>query len=326
MVTERPSHRLTLDAIAEAARSIDPVFLHSPQYQCEPLSELLGCRLTLKVETANPIRSFKGRGADYFLSQVNARGDTRHLVCASTGNFGQAMAYSCRRHDRPLTVFVNEDANPVKAARLLELGADVRLAGHDFDAAKSEGRNHSANIGAWFVEDGREPEISEGAGSIGVELLARGDLFDSALIPVGNGALIAGIARWLKEATPSTEVVGVCSAGADAMEKSWREGRIVERPRVDTIADGIAVRVPIPEAVDDMTGVVDEVLLVDDEPIIEAMRLLWEHAGLLSEPAGAVGVAAIAAEPERFRDQRVATVVTGSNLTQEEIERWLRPA
>ena len=323
MAADLESHRLSVDKIAEAAGSIDPVFLNSPQYQSEPVSEHLGCQLTLKVETVNPIRSFKGRGADYFLSRLTEHGDNRPLVCASTGNFGQAMAYACRSHDRPLTVYVSENTPSAKVGRLLALGADVRLAGHDFDAAKAEGRHHSETIGGWLVEDGREPEISEGAGSIGVELTHRGDAFDAVVIPVGNGALISGVARWLKEATPSTQVVGVCSTGADAMEQSWRHGRIVERPVVDTIADGIAVRVPVPEAVADMTGVVDEVLLVDDEPIIRAMKLLWEHAGLLAEPAGAAGVAAITAEPDLFRGRRVATVVTGSNLSTEDLDRWV---
>ncbi len=310
----RPEPRLSLSAIAEAAERIDPVFRGSPQYRCEPLSEALGCELTMKVETANPIRSFKGRGADYFLDRIQARGDRRDLVCASAGNFGQAMAYACRKHGRELLVFVAEGANPMKVERMAALGARIRRKGEDLDGAKTAARRYGAERRAWFVEDGREPEISEGAGSMAVELLARGDAFDQVVIPLGNGAMLNGMARWFRAASPATRVVGVCSAGADAMEKSWRSGDIVERERVDTLADGIAVRLPIPEAVADMRGQVDEVLLVSDERVVEAMKLLFEHAGLLTEPSGAVGVAAILAHRSLFAGQRVATVICGGNL------------
>ncbi len=315
----RPSHRLSLDAIAEGARAIDPVFLHSPQYECEALGEALGCQLTLKVETANPIRSFKGRGADYFITRVVARDDVRPMVCASAGNFGQALAYACRRHALPIVVYASESANPLKIARMRALGAEVRLRGADFDAAKDAARRHAETTGAWMVEDGREPEISEGAGSVAVELLARGDAFDAVLVPLGNGALLNGMARWLKASSPATAAVGVCSEGADAMARSWRAGTVVEGASAETIADGIAVRVPVAEAVADMRDQVDDVLLVDEEALRRAMGLLLEHAGLLVEPAGAAGVAAILAERGRFAGRHVATVICGSNVPPEAV-------
>ena len=319
----RPKHRLSLESIHEAAGTIDPVFTNSPQYECDALSQALGCEITLKLETANPIRSFKGRGADYFLARAVARGETRPVVCASAGNFGQAMAYSCRKRGIELTVYASENANPRKVERMRALGARIVLNGADFDAAKSAAHSYAAENGAWIVEDGREPEISEGAGTIAVELLAREQVYDAVTIPLGNGALLNGMSRWFKAASPATGIYGVSSAGADAMETSWRTGSIVERTSVSTIADGIAVRTPIPEAVDDMRGLVDDVLLVDDEAIVEAMRLLYRHAGVLIEPAGAAGIAAILADPDRFRGLRIATVLCGSNLTDDQIERWL---
>lgn len=320
----RPGHRLSLDAIREAPEVIDPVFRSTPQYDCEPLSEILGCHLTLKVETVNPIRSFKGRGADYFMSKVVERGDDHPLVCASAGNFGQALAYAARKHGRDLVVYASENANPLKVDRMRDLGAELRIHGEDFDAAKAEAKRHCDQTGGWMVEDGLEVEISEGAGSIGVELLANDPAYDRVTIPLGNGALLNGIARWFKAASPATDMIGVSSVGADAMEKSWRTGEIVERETVDTIADGMGVRIPIPESVQDMQGIVDDVALVDDREIIEAMRLLHEHAGLVTEPAGAAGVAALLADPERFSGLRVATVIAGSNLSPEGARRYLR--
>jgi threonine dehydratase len=317
-----PRHRLSLENIAAASATIDPVFLQTPQFESARLSDALGCRLTLKVETANPIGSFKGRGAGYFLESVVRRGDRRRLVCASTGNFGQAMAYACRVRDRDLVVFAEESANELKMSRIRQLGADVRLEGDDFDTAKEAAREFCEDHGAWMIEDGREPEISEGAGTIGVEL-TRDSNYDALLVPVGNGALISGIARWVKAVSPTTRVIGVSAAGADAMAESWRGGGIVERRGVETIAEGIAVRIPVLEAVEDMRPIVDEMVLVDDGQMIEAMRTVHRLAGQLVEPSGAAGVAAIAADPGGYTGMRAATVLTGNNLTEQQIDRWL---
>ena len=123
------ARRLSLDRISEAARCIDPVFLDSPQFLSEPLSEQLGCRLTLKIETLNPIRSFKGRGADFFVEHLVRRGESGPLVCASAGNFGQGLAYACRKRGIALTVYAARNANPLKVERMRARGADARAFG-----------------------------------------------------------------------------------------------------------------------------------------------------------------------------------------------------
>lgn len=317
-----PTHRLSLASIEEAASSIDPVFRNSPQFEIIALSDDLGCDLTLKVETNNPIRSFKGRGADFFVTKVIERGEIRDLVCASTGNFGQAMAYACRKHERTLVVFADRNANSLKMQRISQMGGRVLHEGNDFDAAKAAAKSFCADTGAWMIEDGDVLEISEGAGSIAVELF-ESQTFDTVLVPVGNGALIAGVARWAKAVSPETKVVGVSALGADAMEKSWRGDEIVERADVETIAEGIAVRVPVPAAIEDMRPIVDEMVLVEDNSMVEAMRVLHHDAGLLVEPAAAVGLAAILESPSSFASQKVATILTGSNMTPAQIRLWL---
>jgi peptide deformylase len=322
----RPARRLSLAAIAESARRIDPVFLNSPQFVSEPLSERLGCTLTLKVETANPIRSFKGRGADFFVAGLAERGESRPIMCASAGNFGQALAYACRKRGLRLTVYAAETANSFKVDRMRALSAEVKIAGQDFDAAKEIARGMATASGALMVEDGAVPAISEGAGSIGVELLARGDVFDALLIPLGNGALLNGVGRWIKATSPSTRVIGICSRGAPAMAESFKNGPghpVVSHSQVETIADGIAVRVPIPEAVEDMHGIVDDVLLVDDRELLEAMNLVHRYNGLVVEPAGVAGLAALLADRNAFTGQSVATVLCGSNLTPAQAREWL---
>lgn len=312
--------RISPERIARAAALIDPVFRDSPQFRAEALEEQLGCRLVVKVETVNPIRSFKGRGAE--LLCAGAAPGTR-LVCASAGNFGQGMAFAARKRGLALTVFAATAANPLKVARMRALGAEVRQEGADFDAAKLAARAYAEAVGARFVEDSRDVETAEGAGTIGVELLAWPEPLDAIVVPLGNGALLAGIATWVKSRAPSVELIGVSAAGAPAMERAWRSGRLEAFERIDTIADGIGVRVPVPEALDDLAGVVDDVLLVDDAAMLAAMRLAHAQLGLVLEPSGAAGLAALLAEPARFRGRLVATVLCGGNLTPEQIGAWL---
>ncbi len=313
--------RLSLERIEEAARLIDPVFLGSPQYEAEALGDELGLRLVCKVETANPIRSFKGRGTDFLLHRLG-EGEGR-LVCASAGNFGQGLAYAARKRGVPLTVFAAQSASPTKVERMRQLGAEVRLEGEDLDEAKAVARALAESEGWRFVEDGREVEIAEGAGTIALELCRWPEPFGALLVPLGNGALLSGVGTWMKAHVPSTAVIGVCAEGAPAMALSLREGAVRTTERVDTIADGIAVRVPVREALADLSGIVDDVLLVDDETMVRATRLLFWKMGLVVEPAGAAGIAALLAHRERFAGSLVATPLCGGNLTGQQVRRWL---
>jgi threonine dehydratase len=311
---------ISIDNIREAATLIDPVFVHSPQFMSEPLSKRLGVTTVLKVESVNPIRSFKGRGADYLLHRLGD--DARGLVCASAGNFGQGMAYACRKRGRQLTVFAARSANPLKVERMRALGARVELRGDDFDAAKDAAKRHAGDSGDIYVEDGLLGAIAEGAGTIAVELTQATEPIDAVFVPLGNGSLVNGMGTWLKRFSPATIVIAVCAETAPSMALSWQAGRPITAPSA-TIADGIAVRVPVPEALGTMAHTVDEVILVSDGEMRSAMRALHADAGLVIEPAGAAGVAAIARRADEFRDKRVATPLTGGNLTVEQLREWL---
>ncbi|HEV2840729.1 MAG TPA: pyridoxal-phosphate dependent enzyme [Chthoniobacterales bacterium] len=313
-------HRLTIENMREAARVIDPVFLNTPQYHADSLSKLLGARLIVKVETANPIRSFKGRGAEYLTSKV---AEGTELITASAGNFGQAMAYACSRQKLQLGVYASVNANPFKLERTRMLGATVVLHGEDFDEAKIEAKRVAFATGKRLVEDGFDAETGEGAGTIGIELAAWKERIDVVLLPLGNGALACGVGRYLKEARPEIRVVAVQSAGAPAMLESWRRKEVVRFDSISTIADGIGVRIPIPECVRDMEGVIDDGILVKDASLIEAIRLAHEHLGVVLEPSGAAGLAAILENRDRFADQSVAVVLCGGNLTPEQMKLWL---
>jgi threonine dehydratase len=194
--------------------------------------------------------------------------------CSSTGNFGQAVAYAGRRRGMAVEVFVPENVNPVKLARMRAFGARVTPVGADSAASEAVARDYyvAGREGCVYVEDGKEMAIAEGAGTIGVELIQAGP-FDAVVLPVGDGALITGVARWIKDFAPHTRIIGVCASGAPCMALSWRAGKPVSTERSDTIAEDIEVRVPVPESVVRLVALVDDMVLVDDSDLLEAMQL-----------------------------------------------------
>jgi threonine dehydratase len=315
-------HRLSLERIEQAAGIIDPVFLNSPQFRAETLEQQLGCRVVVKVETLNPIRSFKGRGAEYFTATLEGH---PHLVCATAGNFGQGMAFAARKRGLRLTIFASVNANPLKVERMRALGAEVRLVGENFKVAHSAAKVFAAETGAQLIEDGRIPAITEGAGTIGLELLRWPEPFDAILVPLGDGALLAGVARWVKAHRPATQMIGICANGAPAMERSWRARQVQELGGTETIADGIEVQNPYPEAVADLVGLADDILLVEDHALMAAMKQAHRELGAVLEPAGAAGLAALTTYRERFKGQLIGTILTGGNVTAEQMRQWLSP-
>ncbi|HEX6475319.1 MAG TPA: pyridoxal-phosphate dependent enzyme [Candidatus Limnocylindria bacterium] len=286
----------------------------------ESLSEVLGRPVVVKAESANPIGCFKGRGTWLAVEALRAAGEVGErtgLVAASAGNFGQGVAFAARAHRVPFAVFAALNANAAKVAAMRRLGAEVRLVGEDFDAAREAAAGHAATTGWRLIVDGADPRIAIGAGTMAVELtdgVERGELpaLEALYVPVGNGALIGGIGVWLKAAAPATRVIGVQAEGAPAMTRSWREGVAIETPTVDTVADGIAARVPVPEALEIMRGVVDDMLLVDDPAILDAQRELTAALPFTVEPSAAAAWAAMRNAPAGAG--AIGFILTGGNL------------
>jgi threonine dehydratase len=313
-------HAVTAEAIRAAHPRIPAVFRDMPQFVAEPLGERLGTPVIVKAEMANPIGSFKGRGTWLAVTELVAAGEVgegRGLVVASAGNFGQGVAYAARSHGFPAVVFAAETANPAKVAAMRRLGADVRLVGQDFDAARTAAANHVAELGWRLLIDGEDPWITIGAGTMAVELtdaMATGDLpaLDAVYVPVGDGALIAGIGTWLRQAAPSTRIIGVQAAGAPAITLSWRARRPIETDGTDTVADGIAARVPVPEALALMLECVDDMRLVEEKAILHAQAELSGALPFSIEPSAAVGWAAALAAPRHAG--AVGLILTGGNI------------
>jgi len=309
--------RLDLDRIRAATRVIDPIFLNTPLYPCEALSRRLGATVSIKLETANPVRSFKGRGTELVTSRLGRTA----AVCASAGNLGQALAWSGRRRGLDVTVVASNRAPVAKLDRIRALGAELELVDGDFELARERAVDVARTRGIRLVEDSRDVETCEGAATIGLELV--GQKFDTVLIALGGGAMATGIGHVLKSLMPGVEVVCVQPAGAPAMTRSWRERRVVTTESYDTIADGVAGRFPIAEVLDDLLEVADDAVLVTEESIIAGTRLLLEHTGLVVEPSAALGVAAVLEDRDRFAGRHVVTVICGGNVDLDAHRRWV---
>lgn len=306
--------------IEAAYGQVDPIFLNTPQYRSEPLSELLGCELVIKDECRNPIGSFKGRGVDWWM---RSHPEIDSVVCASAGNFGQAVAYVGRNLEKKVTVFAAETANPVKIAAMRRLGADVVLVGQDFDDAKAAASGHAQESQLIYLEDGREAGIAEGAGTIGVELSRLPRSIDILYLPIGNGALSGGVATYLKAIQPSMSIVGVCAEMAPSMALSLKQQQVVSTASAATIADGIAIRLPIPESLPPLEATLDEVVLVSEEEIIAGMRAYFQHENLVTEPAGAVSMGAALKFADQNKGKRVCTLACGANIDPQMRADWL---
>ncbi|MFF5086920.1 threonine ammonia-lyase [Streptomyces niveus] len=317
--------RLDTGRIRAARRLIDPVFLDTPLYRCEALEPGLGCAVSVKLETANPVRSFKGRGTEVIASLLGGEG-AREVVCASAGNLGQALAWSGRGRGLGVRVVASRFATRAKLDRIRALGATLELVDGDHELARERASEIARCDGIRLVEDSLDIETCEGAATIGLELADAAPSFDAVLVALGGGALATGVGHVLKALAPGVEVICVQPLGAPAMTRSWRQRRVVTTESADTIADGVAGRFPIPAVLDDLLLVADDAVLVQEASIIAGMRMLHDHAGLVVEPSAALGIAAVLEDRDRFAGLHVATVVCGSNVDVDAYRRWIGAA
>ena len=317
--------RLDMARIRAARRVIDPVFLNTPLYRCEALEPGLGCAVSIKLETANPVRSFKARGAEVVASLLAGHG-SQAMVCASAGNLGQALAWSGRGRGLEVTVVASRFAPAAKLDRIRALDARLELVDGDFELARGRAAAIARHDGIRLVEDSLDIETCEGAATIGLELTGTAPSFDAVLIALGGGAMATGVGHVVKACAPGVEVICVQPLGAPAMTRSWRQRRVVTTGPTDTIADGVAGRRSIAAVLADLLLVADDAVLVQEASIIAALRMLLDHAGLVVEPSAALGIAAILEDRDRFAGLHVVTIVCGSNVDADAYRRWVGAA
>lgn len=278
--------------------------------------------MSIKLETANPVRSFKGRGTELVASRLAEQG-LRAVVCASAGNLGQALAWSGRGRGLDVAVVASRFATAAKLDRIRALGAKLELVDGDHEMARERAAAIARDDGIRLVEDSLDIETCEGAATIGLELVDTVPSFDTVLIALGGGALATGVGHVMKALAPEVEVICVQPEGAPAMTRSWHGRRVVTTDSTDTIADGVAGRCPIPAVLDDLLVVADDAVLVREASITAGMRMLLDHVGLVVEPSAALGIAALLEDRDRFAGRHVVTVLCGSNVDMGAYHRWV---
>ncbi len=293
-----------LDAQSLLARHFGPTRIARAASLSSP-----GHDVFLKIETELPTGSFKVRGAIYALSVNLARGAIAEVVCASTGNHGAAVAYAAKLLGVPATIFLPQDPNPVKAARIRELGARMVEAGADLSAAIDAARDHAARSAAFFLHDASDPDVPAGTATIGLEIVEQVPDVDAIYVPMGDTALIRGVASAAKQHRASIRIVGVVAEQAPAYLRSWRRAQgsepraegvglrpgaddVVETATCETIADGLAVRRPLAANVAAIRELVDEVVAVSELEMFAAIEWLDAREQVIAEPAGAAATAA----------------------------------
>ena len=308
----------TLGDVRAAAGRIGPHLPRTPLYSHAGLAELLGTEVRVKHENHLPTGAFKVRGGVNLVSQLPEEQRRQGLIAASTGNHGQSLAYAGRRFGVHVTICVPEGANPAKVGSIRALGAEIVEHGRDFDEAREHCERLAAEHGFRYVHSGDEPQLIAGVGTHTLEVLEDDPDVDAVVVPIGGGSGAAGACIVAKALRPSCEVIGVQAEAAPAAYRSWR-ARAVCEDRMETAAEGLATRVgfALPQSI--LWEHLDEFVLVGEDELARATRLMIEHTRNLVEGAGAAPLAGALRLRERLAGKRVVLVCSGGNITLDQL-------
>jgi threonine dehydratase len=288
----------------------------------ESLAQRSGGRVYLKIESDLPTGSFKPRGALNALLTTAAQHPVPGVVAASTGNHGAAVAYAARIAKVGATIFLPENPNPVKRARIVALGAKVIERGDMGGSATSEGAAEFAHEhGHYFLDDASDPLVPAGTATIAAEIFDEMPKPDIIFVPMGDTALIRGVAAEAKRRHPGVRIIGVQAEQAPAYVQSWQQGRVVIPDGCDTIADGLASLRPLEANVIAIRKLVDEVRLVSERELLEAIRILLLDEHVVAEASGAAATAAFLQNPSAYADANIVLLVSGANISPEVLRR-----
>ena len=303
---------LQLHDIETAAGRLAGQVLDTPFVESRTISQLTGCQVFLKFENLQYTASFKERGACNKLAQLTEAERARGVIAMSAGNHAQGVAYHAQRLGLRAVIVMPRFTPGVKVERTRGFGAEVVLHGDTLDAARSHARELAQQQGLVFVHPYDDEAIVAGQGTVALEMLREQPDLDTLVIAIGGGGLIAGIATAAKAIRPDIEIVGVQTERFPAMVNAIRGTHLPQG--VSTIAEGIAVGTPgvITEAI--VRKRVDDLLLVDEGDIEQAIVMLLEIEKTLVEGAGAAGLAALLKHPQRFAGKRVGLVLCGGNI------------
>jgi threonine dehydratase len=295
------------------ARQFAPTRLAAAPY----LSKESGERVFLKLETELPTSSFKVRGALWALANRLKKSRVKEVIASSTGNHGAAVAYAAKLLGVKARIFLPTNCNPVKRGRIAELGAEiVESGGADLAAAFELASDYAKRPGVYFLNDATDADLPAGPATIGMEILEQLPKTNAILVPMGDTALIRGIAAATKQLAPRVRIIGVQAERAPSYYLSWKENSVIGTETCDTIADGLATRTPDAANVRDIRNLVDDVVLVTEDEMLRAISVLLFEEHVLAEPAGAASTAALL-KTAHGHGENVVLVVSGANVSRE---------
>jgi threonine dehydratase len=300
--------------VLAARRRIAPYLQPTPLYRYPALDALTGARLRVKHENHQPVGAFKVRGGVNLVSQLTAAERRQGVITASTGNHGQSVAYAADLFGVRAVVCVPERSNPVKVESMRALGAEVVFHGRDFDDAREHCEKQAAEHGYRYIHSGNEPALIAGVATYTLEILEEQPDTDVIVVPVGGGSGAAGTCVVASAVRGSVEVIGVQSEAAPAACRSWQARTLVTAPS-STSAEGLATRTAfeLPQRI--LRERLDDFVLVSEDALQEATRVMIEKTRNLVEPAGAAALAAVLDDPGRFAGRQVAVVCSGGNIS-----------
>ena len=297
-----------------AQERLRPILHHTELDLSSTFSAMTGGTIYLKCENRQKTGSFKIRGASNKIAAMIERGERRPVVASSAGNHAQGVAYAAKKFGIAATIVMPKAAPIAKAQATEGYGAKVVLAGDCYDDAYARACEICREEGATFLHPYNDPEVIAGQGTLGLEILGDLPSVDIVIVPAGGGGLLAGVAAAIKQVNPRVKVYGVQAEGADAIARSFREGKLVTTETASTIADGIAVKAPGDISVDLIRRYADGVLTVSDTAIADAILLLLERCKQVVEPAGATPLAAVLSGALDVKGKRVVCVLSGGNI------------
>ena len=278
-----------------------------------------GAKVYVKCEDETDIKSFKVRGALWLLACLDGEGPRTGVITASTGNHGQGVAFAAARIGLRSVVFVPTGSSPLKMDKIRSFGAELRISGADIAEANAAARQAADAEGLTYVEDGEDPALMAGAATVGWEILEELPEADTIVVPVGGGNLIAGIALVAKRLKPSIRIIGVQSAAAPAVTRSWEAGHVVELPS-ETFAGGLATPFPGKLAFRVIQDLVDEMCLVTEADLRREIRDSLATRATLIEGAAAASFAGLRRYASTWDSRCTVLVQTGANISLAELE------
>jgi threonine dehydratase len=304
-----------LAEVLAARQRIAPYLKPTPLYRYPALDALTGTRVRVKHENHQPVGAFKVRGGVNLVSQLTAAERERGVIAASTGNHGQSVAYAANLFGVRAVICVPEQANPVKVESMQALGAEVICHGRDFDEAREHCEKLAAALGYRYIHSGDEPALVAGVATCALEIIEAWPDTEVIVVPVGGGSGAAAASLVAKDVRPSIEVIAVQSEAAPAAYRSWQAGSLTTDATSGTFAEGLATRTAFELPQQIMREKLDDFVLVSEDALRDATRLMIEKTRNLVEPAGAAPLAAVLSDPGRFADRNVALICTGGNIS-----------